>query len=199
MKTYIFHISLPGAGRLWRKIEIRADQTLEQLHFAIQGAFALHNDHLYSFFMSGKAWDRSTEYCLPEGQPPGFVPEKTVPNDKIIQFPKQKQKSEVSPAFEGILKELLGDIPNVVEVARERLGDMWPKIMQNVAEPGNVITTTIEELNLKQGQKFLYLFDYGSELRFKMRVHAIKTDAPDDADYPRIVERVGKMPNQYDD
>ncbi|MDY6875911.1 MAG: hypothetical protein SWK90_06890 [Chloroflexota bacterium] len=32
MKTYTFHVSLPGTGRVWRKIEMRADQTLEELH-----------------------------------------------------------------------------------------------------------------------------------------------------------------------
>ena len=70
MKTYTFHVSLPGTGRVWRKIEMRADQTLEDLHFAIQKAYGWDADHLYSFFMSGKAWDKSTEYCLPEGYTP---------------------------------------------------------------------------------------------------------------------------------
>ncbi len=70
MKTYIFHVSLPGHGKMWRKIEMRGDQTLEQLHLAIQDAFEFDNDHLYSFFMSGKAWDKKTEYSLPEGVSP---------------------------------------------------------------------------------------------------------------------------------
>jgi len=61
MKTYTFHISLPGTGRAWRKIEMRADQTLEELHFAIQHAYEWDCDHLYSFYMSGKAWDESTK------------------------------------------------------------------------------------------------------------------------------------------
>lgn len=55
MKTYTFHVSLPGHGRAWRKIEMRADQTLEDLHFAIQEAYGWDADHLYSFFMSGRA------------------------------------------------------------------------------------------------------------------------------------------------
>ena len=67
MKTYIFHVSIPGFGRVWRKIEMEANQTLEELHYAIQAAFEFDDDHLYSFFMSGRAWDESTEYCLPEG------------------------------------------------------------------------------------------------------------------------------------
>ncbi len=66
MKTYTFHVSQPGGGRVWRKIELSGDQTLEELHFAIQDAYDWDADHLYSFFMSGRAWDSSSEYCLPE-------------------------------------------------------------------------------------------------------------------------------------
>ncbi len=65
MKTYTFHVSIPGTGRVWRKIELVEDHTLEDLHWAIQEAFHFGGDHLYSFFMSGKAWDRSTEYAFP--------------------------------------------------------------------------------------------------------------------------------------
>ena len=74
MKTYTFHVSLSGTGRTWRKIELRADQTLEDLHFAILRAYEWSADHLYSFFMSGKAWDSSTEYALPEGYDPWGEP-----------------------------------------------------------------------------------------------------------------------------
>ena len=42
----------------------------------------------------------------------------------------------------------------------------------------------------------MYLFDYGDEWRFKVRVCAINPDAPED-EYPRIVESVGKAPGQY--
>ena len=205
MKTYIFHVSIPGTGRVWRKIEIGADQTLEQLHIAIQGAFGFGRGHLYSFFMSGRAWDKSTEYCLPEGHSPDSYPEPSSRTAKIkkkvLPFPQQEKskpkKHEVSPMFEDLLKEMIGDVPNVVEIARSRLGDdkKWNSLMGIFAEPGNVKTMVIEELELKQGQQFLYLYDYGSEWRFKVRVHAIKTDSPNDVKYPRIVERVGKYPS----
>ena len=69
MKTLTFHVSLPGTGRTWRKLELRADQTLEDLHFAIQDAFEWDADHMYSFFMSGKAWDTATEYAGPDVPP----------------------------------------------------------------------------------------------------------------------------------
>jgi hypothetical protein len=43
----------------------------------------------------------------------------------------------------------------------------------------------------------MYLFDYGDEWRFKVRVHAIDEDAPEDVEYPRIVQSVGEAPEQY--
>jgi hypothetical protein len=142
MKTYTFHVSLPGTGRAWRKIEMRADQTLEYLHFAIQDAYEWDADHLYSFFMSGRAWDEDSEYTLPEGE--------------------------------------------------------WDEIPEEPsAGPGDVRTTTIESLGLKPRQEFMYLFDYGDEWRFKVRVHAINENADPKAEYPRLVESVGEAPEQY--
>ncbi len=61
---------------------------------------------------------------------------------------------------------------------------------------GDVRETTLDQLELKVGRKFLYIFDYGDEHRFQVRVHAVNPDAPD-GDYPRIVESVGEAPEQY--
>jgi hypothetical protein len=47
------------------------------------------------------------------------------------------------------------------------------------------------------GKEFLYLFDYGDEWRFKVRVHAVDEDADPAIEYPRIVELVGQAPPQY--
>ena len=53
---------------VWRRMEMTGDQTLDELHEAIQRAFHWDNDHLYAFFLSGKAWDRQTEYESPFGE-----------------------------------------------------------------------------------------------------------------------------------
>src|SRR3954470_10288627 len=45
------------------RIVLGGQQTLEELHQAIQTAFHFDFDHLYSFFMSGRAWDSSSEYA----------------------------------------------------------------------------------------------------------------------------------------
>lgn len=69
--VYRFKVSLAWQKEVWRTVDIRSDQTLEDLHHAIQDAFDWDDDHLYAFFLSGKAWDASTEYVRPETRRPG--------------------------------------------------------------------------------------------------------------------------------
>jgi len=68
MKTYTLKVKFKYAKRIWRSIEVRADQTLDDLHAAIQEALDWDEDHLYSFFMSNRAWDEESEYTSPEGE-----------------------------------------------------------------------------------------------------------------------------------
>ena len=56
--SYVFKVAL--AKNLWRRIEISADNTLLELHRAIQKAYNFGDDHLYSFFMDGKAWSHES-------------------------------------------------------------------------------------------------------------------------------------------
>src|SRR5262249_23950810 len=65
---YRFQVKLSWRKSVWRRIELTGDQTLDDLHDAIQRAFHWDNDHLYAFFLSGKAWDRQTEYKSPFGE-----------------------------------------------------------------------------------------------------------------------------------
>jgi hypothetical protein len=64
LTVYIFRVSFRRRMGLYRTISIGANQTLEDLHYAIQAAFDWDADHLYSFFLSCKRWDRDTEYAL---------------------------------------------------------------------------------------------------------------------------------------
>jgi hypothetical protein len=85
-----------------------------------------------------------------------------------------------------------------LEEMQAEMEKFWEAFLAEEAEsgPGNVQTTTVEELNLEPKQEFMYLFDYGDEWRFKVRVQAINPDALE-GDYPRIVESVGEAPEQY--
>ena len=52
--TYTFRVNLTHRKRIWRRIQLDAKATLEDLHIMIQRAFNFGNDHLYAFYMDGK-------------------------------------------------------------------------------------------------------------------------------------------------
>jgi hypothetical protein len=64
-KTFIFKVKNPFKSRSYSKFELRESNTLEDLHRAIHNSIYRDDDHLYSFFMSGIEWDKSTEYAGP--------------------------------------------------------------------------------------------------------------------------------------
>lgn len=45
----IFKVALAGRKSIWRRIAIRSDQTLDDLHAVLFDAFDRFDDHLYSF------------------------------------------------------------------------------------------------------------------------------------------------------
>lgn len=230
MKTYTFHVSQPGGGRVWRKIELKSDQTLEDLHFAIQDAYDWDADHLYSFFMSGRAWDASSEYSLPEDVDPwGYdfdeddeddeEDEELAAGDEAYEDAAEDDDLDIETS-EEVAEELaaLGITPDALQNALTiledetltdgeklaRLGPMTDALLSFAGLlsysdlTGDVQTTTLDELELEVGKKFLYIFDYGEEHRFQLRVHAINPDAAGEADeFPRFVEAVGEAPEQY--
>lgn len=63
--TTVLRVTHRDHPRTWREIELADDQTLEDLHIAIQNAYSWNDDHLYSFFMSGHAFDGETEIGSP--------------------------------------------------------------------------------------------------------------------------------------
>jgi hypothetical protein len=65
VKTYVLRVNHRALPKIWRDIEIAADQTLEDLHLMIQQAFDWNDDHLYSFFMSGRVYDQASEIGSP--------------------------------------------------------------------------------------------------------------------------------------
>ncbi len=244
MKTYTFHVSLPGHGRVWRKLELPAEATLENLHNAIQAAYDFDNDHLYSFFMSGKAWDRATEYSLPEDAEPwgGFsilgaaetggapmiagaleldpeAPEEApTTQDLRTMFAALKENPELRDEFVQaftqqmgmpavMVEMMLANIDTLMQTASDgqldailnlNEDDLPDGIFDDDEAAGDVRTTTLEELGLRKGKTFMYLFDYGDEWRFKVKVDAINKNAAD-VEYPLLVEEVGEAPVQYED
>lgn len=131
---YQFKVSF--GPEVWRRIELLDNETLHDLHNAIQTAFGWDNDHLYSFYMSGRRWDRLTEIA---GTPLGG--------------------GDSSPSADEVM---------------------------------------LAELGLQVGQRFLYLFDYGDELRHEVLLERVSPPPASD-DFPRVVESHGEAPPQYPD
>ncbi len=244
MKSYTFHVSLPGHGRVWRKLELPSEATLEHLHLAIQDAYEFDNDHLYSFFMSNKAWDPATEYSLPEGADPwgdmfeladeddeseeeleeageldaeaeetdlapGEMPSS---QDLRTMFTALKQNPELRDEFVQALTQQAGMPKFMVETMLSNIDDLFKDASDDEIdailsmtdeaageEANDVRATTLESLGLRKGKKFMYLFDYGDEWRFQVRVDAINNKADPNAEYPILVESVGEAPQQYPD
>ncbi|HZZ29125.1 MAG TPA: plasmid pRiA4b ORF-3 family protein [Pirellulales bacterium] len=47
---YVVKVALKDAKKIWRRIALRGNQTLDDLHEAIYDAFDRYDEHLYSFF-----------------------------------------------------------------------------------------------------------------------------------------------------
>ncbi|GAC1431253.1 MAG: hypothetical protein NVSMB65_04760 [Chloroflexota bacterium] len=132
---YRFQVKLQWRKSTWRRIELRGDQTLHDLHRAIQRAFGWDDDHLYAFFLSGKAWDRASEYASPYGES---------------------------------------------------------------GRPAN--RARLEQVPLTVGRQFLYIFDFGDELRHLIKLEAITPGGVQEGvQYPRITESRGASVPQYGD
>lgn len=57
-----YSIKVSLSRKLYRTIAIGASATLEDLHLAIQEAYKFDDDHLYAFYMDGKAWSDAGFY-----------------------------------------------------------------------------------------------------------------------------------------
>lgn len=70
-RLYILKVALSHSKRIWRRIEITGNQSLDQLHEAIFSAFDRYDPHMYSFYLTkpgSKARDRfanAPEYTHP--------------------------------------------------------------------------------------------------------------------------------------
>jgi hypothetical protein len=147
---YSFRVRIRGgfyapeaATAVWREIEVAANQTLADLGEAIPLAFGFDDPHLWSFFLSGKAWDRASEYALSSAPGP------------------------------------LGG-PRAPAASRARIGE--------VPFPGAT------------GKKeFLFLFDYGDEWHFGVKLVRVSDRIEPGVRYPRVAASQGEAPPQYPD
>ena len=147
---YTFRVRILGgyyaptrATEIWREIEVAANQTLADLGNAIPLAFDFDDPHLWAFFLSGKPWDRATEYAL---------------------------QSEADLA-----------------------GGRRPRTA------GRVQIREVPFPGATGKKEFLFLFDYGDEWHFGVKLRRVTEQVEPGAQYPRLVARQGEAPPQYPD
>lgn len=64
MKTYTFHVSIPDLPDTWRRVEVTAEQTLGDLHQAIQEALDWDPDDDMAFFVGENPLEGGVQYSL---------------------------------------------------------------------------------------------------------------------------------------
>ncbi|MGI8856015.1 MAG: hypothetical protein ACR2JW_09705 [Thermomicrobiales bacterium] len=254
-----------------REIEIAANSTLGDLGFAILDAYDFDDGHLWSFFLSGKAWDRASEYSyqgsdwdgdddledvldlFPEGSEmrklvllvndPDFEP--------VGDFPAAIDRTRLQTEIVTMLREAAAGAPEEDRPLMEEFAaliaanpDADPMVLSEALgrylaedwEPGAVsgepdaIVPLMPDLDLaaldlpgldfplfdddapdvdeilirdvpypgKTGKKeFLFLFDYGDEWHFGVKLIDAKGKLTPEAEYPRVTASRGEAPPQY--
>lgn len=64
MKTYTFHVSVPDLPDTWRRVEVAAEQTLRDLHVAIQEALDWDPDDDIAFFVGDNPLEDGEQYTI---------------------------------------------------------------------------------------------------------------------------------------
>ncbi len=71
-EIYVLRAALAGFRGVSRKLALRGDETLADLHQLLQFAFEWDDDHLYAFWLTGAFWDRQVaSYGRPEFEQEG--------------------------------------------------------------------------------------------------------------------------------
>ncbi len=134
---------------------------------ALRGGQTLHDLHEAIF----EAFDREEEHLYAFHIPP--APSKSKSVRKYLDFPEYAHP-----------------------YAREDDAEMVLGMFFGREQPQDAAQTTIEDLNLADKHRMLYLFDFGDEWLHWVTVEQID-GRPDEDDYPRILERKGDSPPQY--
>src|SRR4051794_28949290 len=70
----VLDAELVGSHGVRRSLAVRSDQRLVEVHHILQEAFGWENDHLYSFWLSDRAFDGDApEYTAPVDVEPGMA------------------------------------------------------------------------------------------------------------------------------
>jgi len=87
-------------------------------------------------------------------------------------------------------------LDNVPYGERDKAYSCVPLPDPDTGETPNPTSTKLKDLNLKEGQRFLFLFDFGDDQEFGIEVVGFgrsRSTGP----YPMVIGRKGKAPKQY--
>jgi hypothetical protein len=136
--VYVFSAELVGFRGVRRKLAVRSDQTLVDLHHALQGAFDWDDDHLYSFWLKGEFWGRDGgEYTHPlhAAQPSPLGPFATGPGPKSAKTRLNRLRLQKGQRIAYLFD--FGDEWRVRLILREidtDDGRHYPRIVESVGE-----------------------------------------------------------------
>lgn len=85
-QTYVFTMKLVDFKGVRRRIAVRGDLSLVDLHYAIQAAFGWDDDHHYAFWLGGKFWapaQQGGQYTHPRCAGAGVAKSALVPLDEL--------------------------------------------------------------------------------------------------------------------
>ena len=85
--AHVFKVTSSGNKRVWRRIAVRNDQTLDDLHEAIFDAFDRDDEHLYSF-------------CFP---PPGIRSRRNIRRIAAVEYTHPEVIAEEGPDPDGLV------------------------------------------------------------------------------------------------
>jgi hypothetical protein len=69
-RTLVLRIVPEGLPTIWRVVELKETQTLQDVHKLIVQSFALKGKRLYAFYLSGRRWDAESEVGGPSAGAP---------------------------------------------------------------------------------------------------------------------------------
>ena len=136
--VYVFDAELVGFRGVRRRLAVRSEQTLVDLHHALQDAFGWDDDHLYSFWLKGEFWGRDgSEYTHPfhAAQPSPLGPFATGPAPRTAKTKLNRLRLRKGQRIAYLFD--FGDEWRVQVVLREIEtddGGRYPRIVEGVGE-----------------------------------------------------------------
>ncbi|MDQ3459386.1 MAG: plasmid pRiA4b ORF-3 family protein [Deinococcota bacterium] len=206
-------------GQPYRVLAVPGDMSLYDLALAINGSFDFDFDHAFGFFDNLKnpyhARERYELFVdmdeeelgeedlgeeLEEEMIAGLDEDERLELDEALErmqalteglTPEEAKEAMIQASLEDVPETLLGAARSVIE-------DFLGELEEGGAEARGVRTTAVREAFAEVGKRLLYLFDYGDEWRFIVRLEETKEAEPGKS-YPQLVKAVGEAPEQYPD